>query len=45
MIPKLRVMIFKGDVQECGNYKGVKLMIHNVKIWEKIIDKRVRDGR
>ena len=32
----------KGDVQDCGNYRGIKLMSHSMKIWEKIIDKRVR---
>jgi len=32
----------KGDVQECKNYKSIKLMSHNMKIWEKIIDKRIK---
>ncbi|KAL4149333.1 hypothetical protein QTP88_003299 [Uroleucon formosanum] len=25
----------KGDIQECGNYRGIKLMILSVKIWGK----------
>ena len=32
----------KGDVQDCGNYRGIKLMSHSMKISENIIDKRVR---
>jgi len=32
----------KGDVQECNNYRGIKLMSYSMKIWEKIIDKRIR---
>ena len=32
----------KGDVQECQNYWGVKLLSHTMKIWERIVDKRVR---
>jgi hypothetical protein len=32
----------KGDVQDCGNYRGIKLMSHTMKIWEKVIDHRLR---
>ena len=32
----------KGDIQECENYRGIKLMSHSMKIWEKIIEKRIR---
>jgi len=32
----------KGNIQECGNYRGIKLMSHSMKIWEKIIEKRIR---
>ncbi len=32
----------KGDVQECGNYRGIKLLSHTMKIWERIVDERVR---
>ena len=33
----------KGDIQDCGNYQGIKLMSHTMKIWEKIIDGCTRD--
>ena len=32
----------KGDIQECSNYRGIKLMSHTMKIWEKILEKRLR---
>ena len=34
----------KGDAQCCGNYKGIKLMSHTIKVWEKIIEARLRDS-
>ena len=33
----------KGNIQDCGNYRGIKLMSHTMKIWEKIIDQRMRE--
>ena len=33
----------KGDVQECKNYRGIKLLTHTVKIWEKVVDRRLRE--
>ena len=33
----------KGDTQCCGNYRGVKLMSHTMKVWERIIETRLRD--
>ena len=33
----------KGDAQCCGNYGGIKLMSHTMKIWERIIEARLRD--
>ena len=33
----------KGDIQSCGNYRGIKLMSHTMKIWERIIDRRLRE--
>ena len=33
----------KGDAQCCGSYRGVKLMSHIMKIWEKIIEARLKD--
>jgi hypothetical protein len=32
----------KGDVQSCTNYRGIKLMSHTIKIWERIIEHRLR---
>jgi hypothetical protein len=38
------VPIFKnmGDVQSCTNYRGIKLMSHTMKLWERIIEHRLR---
>ena len=33
----------KEDVQCCGNCRGIKLMSHTMKIWERIIEARLRD--
>ena len=33
----------KGDKQCCGNYKEIKLMSHTMKVWERIIETRLRD--
>ena len=32
----------KGDILECGNYRGIKLMEHGLKIMERVIDERLR---
>jgi hypothetical protein len=32
----------KGDVQSCTNYQGIKLMSHTIKLWERIIEHRLR---
>ena len=34
----------KGDAQCRGNYRGIKLMSHTMKIWERIIEARLRDS-
>ena len=38
------VTIFKnkGDVQNCTNYRGIKLMSHTMKLWERVIEHRLR---
>jgi hypothetical protein len=38
------VPIFKNkeDVQSCTNYRGIKLMSHTMKLWERIIKHRLR---
>ena len=33
----------KGDAQCCGNYRRIKLMSHTMKVWERIIETRLRD--
>jgi hypothetical protein len=30
------------DVQSCTNYRGIKLMSHTMKLWEMIIEHRLR---
>ncbi|RLN22702.1 uncharacterized protein C2845_PM07G30060 [Panicum miliaceum] len=32
----------KGDVQSCTNYRGIKLMSHTMKLWERVIERRLR---
>ena len=32
----------KGDTQACGNYRGIKLLSHTIKLWERVIEKRIR---
>ena len=32
----------KGNVLDCGNYRGIKLLEHGLKVYERIIDKRLR---
>jgi len=31
----------KGDIQDCNNYGGIKLLIHIMKLWEWIIERRL----
>ena len=33
----------KGHAQCCGNYRGIKLMSYTMKVWERIIEARLRD--
>ena len=32
----------KGDAQCCSNYRGIKLMSHSMKMWERVIEGRLR---
>ena len=32
----------KGDAQSCTNYRGIKLMSHTMKLWERVIEARLR---
>src|SRR3989454_6651334 len=33
----------KGDALECGSYRGIKLLEHAMKVFERVIEARVRD--
>lgn len=33
----------KGDSLNCSNYKGIKLLSQCLKLWERIIESRLRD--
>ena len=39
----LHIFKGKGDVRECNNYRGTKLMCHSMKLWERMIDARLRE--
>ncbi|KAK3574867.1 hypothetical protein QTP86_018328 [Hemibagrus guttatus] len=32
----------KGDVQSCSNYRGIKLMSHTMKLWERVVEAKLR---
>ena len=32
----------KGDVMNCGSYRGVKLQEHGMKIIERVLERRIR---
>ncbi|XP_075074415.1 uncharacterized protein LOC142162017 [Nicotiana tabacum] len=32
----------KGDIQNCNNYWGIELLSHTMKVWEKVVEARVR---
>ncbi len=32
----------KGDIQSCNNYRGIKLLSHTMKIWERVVERRLR---
>lgn len=38
------IIMKKENVEECGNYRVIKLLSHTIKIWEKIMDERLRQG-
>ena len=33
----------KGDIQDCSNYRGIKLISHTMKLWERVIKHRLRE--
>ncbi|MCF7184020.1 reverse transcriptase family protein [Corynebacterium sp. MC-13] len=32
----------KGDIQNYNNYRGIKLLSHTMKVWERVVEMRVR---
>nr|XP_009766515.1 PREDICTED: uncharacterized protein LOC104217884 [Nicotiana sylvestris] len=32
----------KSDIQNCNNYRGIKLLCHTMKVWEWVVEARVR---
>jgi len=32
----------KGDIQDCNNYRGIKLLSHTMKLWERVFERRLR---
>ena len=32
----------KGDVQSCSNYRGIKLISHSMKLWDRVVERRLR---
>ena len=33
----------EGNILNCGDYRGIKLLVHMMKVYERIIDSRIRD--
>lgn len=38
------ILVYKNkeDIQNCANYRGIKLMSHTMKLWEMVIERRLR---
>ena len=34
----------KGDPLECGSYRGIKLLEHGMKVYERVLEKRLRES-
>jgi len=32
----------KGDALDCGNYRGIKQLSHCLKLWERVVEKKIR---
>ena len=39
LVPMFKNM---GDVQRCSNYRGIKLISHTMKLWERVVERRLR---
>ena len=41
--PLIPIFKNKGDIKDCGNYRGIKLTSQTLRIWE-IVDQRLRSA-
>ena len=32
----------KGDIKSCNNYRGIKLLSHTMKVWERVVELKMR---
>ena len=32
----------KRDIRDCNNYRGIKLLSHTMKLWERVVERRLR---
>jgi len=39
------IPLFKnnGDIQVCNNFRSIKLLSHNMKLWKRVIERRLRE--
>ncbi|XP_070025544.1 uncharacterized protein [Nicotiana sylvestris] len=44
LVVELMIPLYKnkGDIQNCNNYRGIKLLSHTIKVWERVVERRVR---
>ena len=44
MVKSILILNFnnKGDIMNCGNYRDIKLMCHNMKLYERVHENRLR---
>ncbi|KAF3643257.1 putative pre-mRNA-processing factor 6-like [Capsicum annuum] len=40
----MMILLYKNrrDIQSCNNYRGIKLLSHTIKIWERVVERRLR---
>ena len=43
MVNRIAIFKGKGGIQRCKNYRGIKLIGHTFKIYDRIVDKRIRE--
>ena len=35
----------KGDALQCGNYRGLRLLEHGMKVWERVLNERLKRAK